>query len=197
MDVSESSLAREIFGPLGGIVALGAAGAGASVGAFAAAHRAELDGLLRTVRTIGAFSAETMAIVEELGWHRDHDATPFLVMWSGFIEPFPFDADDPAVLRRMVGTGADLQLTHFLHASVAAALVAHEDPAGPAAPLADALRAACALLGGAADPAVAFRIWRVASLAPVLRPDSGTPEPARARWRACAHALEAALLPAA
>ncbi|WP_326597943.1 hypothetical protein [Streptomyces sp. NBC_01803] len=192
VSVPESSLAREIFGPLGGIVALGAAGASTPVGAFAPAHRAELDGLLATIRDIGAFSAETMAIADELGWHRDHDATPFLVMWSGFIEPYPFDAGDPAVIRRMVGMGADLQLTHFLHALVAAALVRRPDPGRAAGLIADALRTACALLGGA-EPGIAFRMWRVTFLPAILRPDSEVPGGARTLWRAYAHALEALL----
>ena len=195
--VPESSLAREIFGPLGGIVALGAA-AGETVvpvGDFAAAHRAELDRLLSLVQEVGGFSEETMAIVDELGWHKDHDAIPFLAMWSGLIEPYPFDADDPAVIRRMVTMGADLQAVAFLHALIAAATTrTHPDLARTTEAIAEALRVCCALLGDVTSPAVVFRAWRVARLAPILQPGPNVPEDARTRWREYAHRLEALLL---
>ncbi|MFI1397562.1 hypothetical protein [Streptomyces sp. NPDC020681] len=94
--VSETSLVREIFGPLGGIVELGAVSVAGpkplndvSVGDFAANHRSELDHILVAIREIGDFHPSTMALVDELGWHRDHEVTaPSLLLWSGSIEPF-------------------------------------------------------------------------------------------------------------
>ncbi|TDC65227.1 hypothetical protein [Streptomyces hainanensis] len=195
--VSESSLAREVFGPLGGIVALGAAAGETAlpVGDFTAAHGPELDRLLSLVQEVGGFGDETMAIVDELGWHQNHDATPFLAMWSGLIEPYPFDADDPVVVRRMVTMGADLQSVAFLHALVAAATVRTDaDPARLAEGIAEALRVSCALLGGVTSPAATFRAWRVARLAGILQPGPAVPEDARTRWRDYAHRLEAPLL---
>ncbi|MFR9725868.1 hypothetical protein ACL02R_21250 [Streptomyces sp. MS19] len=196
--VPESSLAREVFGPLGGIVVLAATAEGVpvAVGRFAERRRAELDHLLGAVQEAGAFGDGTMALVDELGWHRDHDATPFLLMWSGFIEPYPFDTGDPAVVARMVEMGADLQTVQFLHALLAAALTRHAGAAGPVASVAEALRTACALLGGVVTPPAVFRTWRVTHLAGILRPDSPTPGEARERWRDAALRLEALLAPA-
>ncbi|MDT0305525.1 hypothetical protein RM780_00905 [Streptomyces sp. DSM 44917] len=195
--VSETSLAREIFGPLGGIVTLGAAvgETAVSVGDFAAARRAELDRLLSLIQEAGGFGDETMALVDELGWHRDHDATPFLAMWSGLIEPYPFDADDPAVIRRMVTMGADLQSVALLHALVAAATTRTDtDPARLTEEIAEALRVSCALLGEITTPAATFRAWRVARLAGILQSGPAVPEDARTRWRDYAHRLGALLL---
>ncbi|TDC27144.1 hypothetical protein E1265_02375 [Streptomyces sp. 8K308] len=195
--VPESSLAREIFAPLGGIVALGAAvgETRVPVGDFATGRQAEIGRLLNLIQEVGGFGDDTMGIVDELGWHKNHDATPFLAMWSGFIEPYPFDADDAAVIRRMVTMGADLQTVAFLHALVAAATTrTHADPAHPAEAIAEALRVSCALLGDLTTPAAVFRTWRVARLAGILQPGPDVPEDARAHWRDFAHRLEALLL---
>ncbi|NUP20467.1 MAG: hypothetical protein HOZ81_31170 [Streptomyces sp.] len=59
-----------------------------------------------------------------------------------------------------------------------------------------AVRSAIALLDPHRGCSVSdvFRMWRVAFLPDVLRPDSPTPEVARAGVRAYAHALEGVLL---
>ncbi|MFJ3303573.1 hypothetical protein ACIPSA_10660 [Streptomyces sp. NPDC086549] len=48
---------------------------------------------------------------------------------------------------------------------------------------------------GRSAPALVFRMWRVAHLPPVLRPDSDAPETGRAGFRAYDEALEELLAP--
>ena len=68
--VPEQALAREIFGPLGGVVEIGAVAATgtwevarASVAGLVSRHRDEVDRLLALVREIGQFSEPSMAIL--------------------------------------------------------------------------------------------------------------------------------------
>ncbi|WP_328860942.1 hypothetical protein [Streptomyces sp. NBC_00306] len=126
---SEASAARTVFGPLGGIVELGAVSASEStslseisVGDFVADHREELDHFLAMVRDLGDFDAETMAIVDDLGRLRPHEITaPSLLLWSGGIEPVSPDPGEPAAVRRMVNMGVDLQLADMTHGLVGVA----------------------------------------------------------------------------
>ncbi|WP_151476602.1 hypothetical protein [Streptomyces albicerus] len=131
-------MAREIFGPLGGIVEIGAVQAtrawalpDVSVGAFLARRQDEVGRLLATVREIGGFSDASMAIADELGWLRDHQVTaPSLLLWSGAIEeisPRLEELEEPSAVRRLCRMGADLQLAHFLQALVTAAIVGGKD----------------------------------------------------------------------
>ncbi|MEV6790602.1 hypothetical protein AB0M87_01080 [Streptomyces sp. NPDC051320] len=130
MSMPESILGREIFGPLGGMVEIGAVVAqGAwtlsdvSVGEFVARRRGELDQLLRVVRDIGDFAPATMGIVDELGYVRDHEVTaPSLLLWSGGYENVSPRLGEAVAVRRMSRTGGDLQVTNFLHALVNAAI---------------------------------------------------------------------------
>lgn len=90
-DLDWERLAREIFGPLGGIVEIGAVVATgtwtvaeASVGGLVDRRRDEVDRLLTTVREVGGFRNASMAIADELGWLLDHQVTaPSLLLWSG------------------------------------------------------------------------------------------------------------------
>ncbi|WP_147962395.1 hypothetical protein [Streptomyces sp. wa22] len=95
IEKSETSLAREIFGPLGGIVEIGAVANSdnklplnrVSVGNFANRNENDLNRILHITRTVGSFHESTMTLVDELGWHTDHEVTaPSLLLWSGGIE---------------------------------------------------------------------------------------------------------------
>ncbi|WP_223190793.1 hypothetical protein [Streptomyces sp. TRM68416] len=110
-------LAREIFGPLGGILEIGAVSATgtwsvaeASVGDLVERHRADVDRLLDLIRETGRFSSESMAIGEQLGWLRDHQVTaPSLLLWSGNIQeisPRIEELEEPRIVRRMCRMGA-------------------------------------------------------------------------------------------
>ncbi|GAA3269282.1 MULTISPECIES: hypothetical protein [Streptomyces] len=75
-------LAREAFGPLGGVVEIGAVNAtgtwrlaDVSLGDFLDGHGAEVDVLLAGVRSACAFDSTTMSIAWDLGWLRPHDVT--------------------------------------------------------------------------------------------------------------------------
>ncbi|MGA5808430.1 hypothetical protein ACPC27_08555 [Streptomyces cellulosae] len=71
--VPEQTLAREIFGPLGGVMEIGAAAATgswdvsqASVADLVSRREGEVERFLRLVRVIGQFSEPSMAILDEL-----------------------------------------------------------------------------------------------------------------------------------
>ena len=67
--VSVKGLAYDIFGSLWGVLELAALTAsgslrGVSLEGFVAARRAEVDGILESVRAVGDFSADTMSVFE-------------------------------------------------------------------------------------------------------------------------------------
>ena len=200
---SERSLGRQIFGPLGGIVVLGAVAAARpgplqeiSVGEYIAGHRDEMDRILAAVRDIGGFHPETMAIVDELGWHRNHEITaPSLLMWSGCIEAFSPHLEEPASVLRMVRVGADLQLANFMHALVGAASSRGRAMEPTPELIIESVGIAGALLGLDHERAVwdIFRMWRVAFLPAILMPSSKSPEATKASFREYAHILETTL----
>ncbi|MGW7609648.1 hypothetical protein ACWGKW_20710 [Streptomyces sp. NPDC054766] len=170
-----------------------------SLADFVAAHRDEVDRLLALVRTIGDFSPGTMAIFESQGgWNEGHEVTAeYLTMYSGCIENYPPEIGDPAVLRRMVRMGRDLQLVTFMDALVGTATVRGPGPDAAVPLVVDAVRTAGSLLGVRNDRAVAdtFRMWRVTSLPNILRPDSPLSAGAKAQFRTYAHGLEHAIDP--
>ncbi|MEU1121682.1 MULTISPECIES: hypothetical protein [unclassified Streptomyces] len=203
-NISESVLGRSIFGPLGGIVEIGAVSAtgtwslsGASVASFVSAHQSDVSRLLEVVREIGDFDGPTMGIFDELGYLRDHPVqVPSLLMWSSLYEDMSPQLEAPASVRRMCRTGADLQLTRFLQELVNAAIARGPGEDRGTALIAEAVRIGAGLVAGALDegPGTAartvFRMWRVGFLADLLLPTSPAQPQARTRFRAYGHALE-------
>jgi hypothetical protein len=201
---SETSLARAIFGPLGGIVEIGAvAEAGrlplrdVSVGGFVERHRGVLDQILTGVREIGDFHVETMAIVDELGWHREHEIqAPSLLLWSACIEEFSPRIDEPASVQRMVRFGSDLQLVNFMQALVGTASQRAHSMEAESDLVIRIVGLAASLVGMDRERAVLdiFRMWRVTFLPRILMPSSNSPEEVKRNFRKCAHLLESSLL---
>ncbi|MFJ3724469.1 hypothetical protein ACIPYQ_18105 [Streptomyces sp. NPDC090045] len=195
---SETTLVREVFGPLGGLVECGASLESVSVGAFVARHRGELDRVLDVVRRLGAFHAESMELMDGLGYLREHEVPPVaLLMWSGCIEEYTPDlgADPgaPETVRRTARMGADLQTAHLLQALVGvASLRGDDDVECRAREIAEVIAAVCTWggPGRGRSPHEAFLMWRVAFLPRLLMPSSDSPEPFKRRLRAYAHALE-------
>ncbi|KUN26438.1 hypothetical protein AQJ23_14810 [Streptomyces antibioticus] len=204
--VSESGLAYDVFAPLWGVLELGAVAASGeqslgdvSLEGFVAARRGELDGILESVRVIGDFSADSMSIFERQGgWNTGREVTPeYLMMYSGCIEGYPPDTDDPVVLRRMLRMGGDLQSAVLMNALVGTAVLRGPGPEEASGLVAGVVRGARALLGGDAEQGLGdtFRMWRVAFLPNVLRPDVPAPQGEKAARRAYAHALEDLIAP--
>ncbi|MFF4420268.1 hypothetical protein ACFY04_05675 [Streptomyces sp. NPDC001549] len=191
---SETTLVREVFGPLGALVECGAALGSVSVGAFVARHRGELDRVLDVVRRLGDFHAESMEIMDGLGYLREHDVPPVtLLMWSGCIEEYTPDLGAPETVRRMARMGADLQLAHLLQALVGvAALRGGDDVESRAREIAEVIGTACTWGGAGRGRSLheVFLMWRVAFLPGLLMPSSGSAEPFKRRLREYAHALE-------
>ncbi|MCX5558106.1 hypothetical protein [Streptomyces sp. NBC_00038] len=201
--IPEASLAREIFGPLGGIMEIGAVQAtgtwtlpDVSMGDFLAPRQNEVDRLLSGIRTVCGFSDASMAILDELGRFRDHEViAPFLLLWSGGVEGVPErreELEEPRTVRRMCHMGADLQLTQFLQALINGALAAGTEARQGAGAVAEILGIAVDLADGTGrtTPTGVFRTWRVACLPSILRPESSAPESGRAGFRAYARRLE-------
>ncbi|MFF9866440.1 hypothetical protein ACF1G0_13575 [Streptomyces sp. NPDC013953] len=197
-------LGREVFGPLGGIVEIGSvvdAGGGRplstiSVSDFTARHRDELNRILAAVRDIGGFPPETMRIVDDLGWHRDHAITAAsLLLWSSGVEAYSPLLEQPESVRRMLRAGADIQLVNLMHALVGAAAqrIPHRDPEDLVLLIVAVIDIAAALVGLGHPTAVrdVFRMWRVAYLPGVLMPSSTTPAAIKQRFRTFAHILDA------
>ncbi|MFE7172460.1 hypothetical protein [Streptomyces sp. NPDC057616] len=130
--MSETGLGYDVFAPLWGILEVGAVVASGarslrdvSLADFVGGRREEVARLLEVVRRVGDFSPGTMAIFDEQGgWSNGrHEVTAeALLMYSGCIEGYPPDAEEPAVLRRLVRMGADLQLATLMDALVGAAV---------------------------------------------------------------------------
>lgn len=211
-DVPEETLARSVFGPLGGIVEIGAVAAAGSwdladvsVGGFVAGRQGDVGRLLEVVRRVGDFGEPVMGIFDELGYLREHPVeAPSLLLWSSGYEDVRGRFDQPDAVRRMSRLGADLQLTRFLQALITAAIARGPDVARAAALVAEALRIAAGLVGSALDEEpggtahgatamTVLRMWRVAHLADLLLPTSPAGPEARALFREYAHALDAAL----
>ncbi|WP_405660457.1 hypothetical protein OG379_07075 [Streptomyces sp. NBC_01166] len=198
--VSETSLARAIFGPLGGIVEIGAvADSGeytnlnhVSIENFTTRNHENLHRILHITQMIGKFHASTMALVDELGWHANHEVTaPSLLLWSGGIEKYSPNIETPQAVHRMLSTGGDLQLVEFMHALIGAA-VARSQPAESTSELIiQAVRGACTVVGISESGAdrTTYRMWRVAHLPTVLMPNSGSPEAVKTGYRSFAHAI--------
>ncbi|MFF8845628.1 hypothetical protein ACF08N_23400 [Streptomyces sp. NPDC015127] len=201
---SETSLAREVFGPLGGIVELGAVAAArqqplrqVSVGDFVERHRSELDQILIAVREVGDFHDETMAIVDDLGWHREHEITaPSLLLWSACIDEFSPRLDEPSAVRRMVRVGSDLQLVNLMQALVGTASHRAHNVESTSELIIKVTGLAAALVGIDGERPVfdIFRMWRVAFLPQVLIPSSKSPEEIKRKFRRYAHVLEKMLI---
>ncbi|MFF3640546.1 hypothetical protein [Streptomyces sp. NPDC002564] len=210
-DISESVLGRSVFGPLGGIVEIGAVAAtgtwalpDASVVSFVSAHRSEVNRLLDVIREAGDFGGPTMGIFDELGYLRDHPVeVPSLLMWSSLYEDVSPRLSEPAAVRRMSRAGADLQLTRMLQELVNAAIARGPEVAWGAPLVAEAVRIGVGLVAGALDddhataPRTVFKMWRTGFLADLLLPDSPAHPEARPRFRAYGHALEELLSPPA
>ncbi|MES5823641.1 hypothetical protein [Streptomyces sp. RG80] len=78
--VPEHVLARSVIAPLGGLLEVGAVTAtgtwslsDASVGAYVERRRSEVDRLLAGIHTVGGFGPVFMAVLDELGYLRDHE----------------------------------------------------------------------------------------------------------------------------
>ncbi|WP_314243009.1 hypothetical protein [Streptomyces sp. DSM 40907] len=192
---SETTLVREVFGPLGGLVECGAALESVSVGGFVARHRRELDRVLDVVRRLGSFHADSMEIMDGLGYLREHDVPPVtLLMWSGCIEEYTPDPGPggPEAVRRTARMGADLQLAHLLQALVGVAALRGGDTQARAREIAEVIGAVCTWGGPGRGRSLheVFLMWRVAFLPGLLMPSSGSAEPFKRRLREYAHALE-------
>ncbi|MFB7332536.1 hypothetical protein ACFC00_12890 [Streptomyces adustus] len=210
-EIHPQSYARTVFAALGGVVEIGAVNhtgtwdlADVSVGDFLAPRGDEVARIMTAVRTIGRFAAPVMAVADELGYLREHPVTAeFLLLWSAGIAWVPEPSEDlaclkdPRAVRRMCRMGADLQLTRLLDASVTAGIaagVAAEEGGGLAVGI---VRDACDLVddAGRSTPEGVFRMWRVANLPDILRPDAGAPEYGKAGYRAYDAELERLLAP--
>ncbi|MFI9826987.1 hypothetical protein ACIHIX_04820 [Streptomyces sp. NPDC051913] len=201
--IPEDRLARAVFGPLGGVVEVGAVNAtGAwelaevSVGDFLTRRQPEVERLLDGIRSVCRFSDAAMAIVDELGRLRDHEVhAAFLLLWSAGVTgvPQPLERlEEPAVVRRMCRMAADLQLTYFLQALITAAVAAGTEARQGAARTAEILGIASELADstGRSAPADIFRMWRVSHLPDILRPESDAPEYGKEGFRAYDQRLE-------
>ncbi|MEV2250201.1 hypothetical protein AB0I94_06450 [Streptomyces sp. NPDC050147] len=208
-DIPEDALGRAVFGPLGGIVEIGAVAATetwspqeASVDELGSTRRDDVARLLEVIKEVGDFGGPVMEIFDELGYLRAHPVSaPAMLMWSSVYEDVSPRLGEPDTVRRMSRVGADLQLTRFLQALVNAAIARGPGVARGAALIAEALRIAVGLVGGALDEGpdsargamTVYRMWRVAFLADLLLPDSPARPDARALFREYAHALDALL----
>lgn len=209
MAIPEELLARSVFAPLGGVVEIGAVnGTGTwklsdvSVGDFVVRRRRELRCLMGGIQEACRFGAPVMAIADELGYLREHEVSvPSLLLWSAGLTGVPESLEDlaePRVVRRMCRMGADLQLARFLQALITAAICAEVEERAGAAHIAEILGIASDLAdsSGRNSPETAFRMWRVAHLPAILRPDSDAPQSGRAAFRAYDFELEKVLAPA-
>lgn len=201
--VPESVLAREVFGPLGGVVEVGAVNStgtwalsDASMADFLDRSGDRVQVLLEGVRAVCGFGDGAMAIADELGYFRDHEVSAAsLLLWSAGVTgvPQPLERlEEPAMVRRMCRMAADLQLVNLLQALVNAALAAGTDTGTGAGRIARLLGIASELADptGAATPELVHRMWRVGHLPAILHPQSGAPEAGKAGYRAYDQELE-------
>ncbi|MEV7981379.1 hypothetical protein [Streptomyces sp. NPDC086519] len=201
--VPESVLAREVFGPLGGVVEVGAVNAtgtwalaDVSMAGFLDRGGDRVRALLEGVREVCGFGDEAMAIADELGYFRDHEVTAAsLLLWSAGVTgiPQPLERlEEPATVRRMCRMAADLQLVNLLQALVNAAVAAGMRADTGARRIARLLGVASDVVDptGVRTPELVYRMWRVGHLPAILHPQSGAPEAGKAGYRAYDQELE-------
>ncbi|MGC0330211.1 hypothetical protein RKD23_003201 [Streptomyces sp. SAI-170] len=198
-----TALARAVFAPLGGVLEVGAVNAtgtwrlaDVSLRDFLSRRQGDMELLLMDIRSVCRFGDDAMAVVDELGWFRDHEVSAaHLLLWSAGVTgvPQPLSRlEEPPTVRRMCRMAADLQLTAFLQALVTAAIAAGT-PAHRGAPtVADVLATACGLAdpSGGGSPDLVLRMWRVAHLSGILSPASDAPESGKAGFRAYDRTLD-------
>ncbi|MCX4692679.1 hypothetical protein [Streptomyces sp. NBC_01408] len=161
--------------------------------AFIGRHRNDLDQILSAVQCIGGFTAEIMAIFDTLGWSEEHEITSAsLLMWSGGIDAYSADLERPSTMRRMLRTGADLQLTQFMHALVGIATERASSVESASQAIITATSAAAQLAGHRNENTLLmiFRMWRVRFLPGLLTPSAVAPAANKEKLREYAHTLE-------
>ncbi|WP_299538384.1 hypothetical protein [uncultured Streptomyces sp.] len=199
--VPETSLARGIFGPLGGIVEIGAVAASlesvplerVSVKNFIIRNQNDVRRILHLVQAIGTFHESTMALVDELGWHSDHKVTaPSLLLWSGGIDEYSPNMGIPQDIRRMLSAGGDLQLVAFMHALIGAAVAGGQPAESTSHLILEAIQRACTVAGihESGSDRTTYRMWRVAHLPAILMPHARSSEAVKTGYRSFAHAIE-------
>ncbi|MFB6768866.1 hypothetical protein [Streptomyces sp. Tu 4128] len=167
-----------------------------SVGRFLGDRSEDVARLLSGIRSVCRFSDAGMAVVDELGRLRDHEVpAASLLLWSAGVTGVPEPVErleEPALLRRMCRMAADLQLTLLLQALVTAAVAAGTGAVRGAEQIVEVLTTACALAdpNGGSTPGLVFRMWRVAHLPGILRPESDAPDEGKAGYRAYDEALD-------
>ncbi|MEU8088994.1 hypothetical protein AB0B57_35935 [Micromonospora sp. NPDC049101] len=210
VEPSEVSLAYDIFAPLWGLLQLGAVREWDGASAFrplflefVTARRDSLARLLTGIQAVADLSDDTMAIFEKQGGWSDDDPDfvpdqlgASLLMYSGFVAEYPLDFADADTVRRVIDAGTDLQLVNLLQGLVGAALVRGPEVRSAASLVAESMGIAAEIIAVDAGPALAntVRSWRIAHLAPAVRPDSNMSEARRARLRALALQVESSLV---
>ena len=208
VDLSETTVAHELFGTLWGLVFLGATGRvlplsvplEIAIGDYVEQRKASLDDLLAHLQAVGGLSEpSSMALFDEERTNTptvltDADAVGGrLLLYSRNLAERPVDLGDEPLVRRLVTHGVDCQLRSLVDTMIRA--VSERQPVEPE--LLSALHGAAvnaAQLGGAENPRAAVRraydAWRIADLGNMLAPDSGATNDARAALRRTVERLD-------
>jgi hypothetical protein len=126
-------------------------------------------------------------------WLTEDLLSAHLVLYGAGVVRHPVPFDDRTAVRRMLAMAVDCQLGDLMHALVIAGDERNADNVPRTATrIVEAVTAAASLAGvtteGVAE--VVFRVWRVAHLRTLLRPDSAATEEARVGLRRYAQAIE-------
>jgi hypothetical protein len=205
--ISETTLARDISGPLWGLVFLAAMTAWRNLSPdtffesytkFVLSSRPNLDGIIAAARRVGRFSTLLQEIFEEglSNWGaenvRDADGiSAWLCLYSSLLEELPIDLANSALVQRLVAFGLQSELVDLLAALIRAAWAREADPSAASVDIVEAVRRTLQLVPGSdandrlqlrdalAEPDVSFIVTPVEAEAHFVRDLDGVVNDAR------------------
>ncbi|WP_147989510.1 hypothetical protein [Streptomyces sp. t39] len=193
--MSRELVAREIFGPLGGVLEISAVRYSGylvpvearSFQSFVAGIEDELAAILDQIENLSKISRSEASIFESLGYGAPHEISlAALVMWSCGVAGF--SSND---VERMVVAGSDIQLSRLTQALIFSA--PSEGVAANSEVIRRILLGCLRILGRSTtgDLSLALRIWSVSILPAYLSPAAGASADSREKVRAYARCLMA------
>lgn len=198
---AESGLVVEVFRPLWALLEIGSIArsypdslSSVSLHEYSIAQRQTLNTILAYIGRIGDFSEAAMRTFEHSsGWQAGGylDVPVQLVVHAGFIEEYPPDLQNHESFKRLIDAGIDRQIANLMNALIGSAASRGVSATEGVDLVVGVIRNVGSLPGVDRGDAVedAYRLWRVAFMSDVLRPDSVSPHAIKERVREYAHGL--------
>ncbi|MGW3404263.1 hypothetical protein [Streptomyces zhihengii] len=191
--MSRELVAREIFGPLGGVLEIAAVRRSGclvpvdahSFQSFAVGIEDELAAILDQIESLSRISRCEASVFERLGYGAPHEISlAALVMWSCGVAGM--SSDD---VERMVVAGSDIQLSRLVQALIFSA--PSDEVSANSEMIRRILLGCLRILGRSTEGGLSLvlRIWSASTLPAYLSPTSGASAASKEKVRAYARSL--------